>query len=104
MSKLIELENKEDFKNTIKDGKVLVDFYAVWCGPCQMMKPVIEKYASDHDEVKVMSVDVDKFPDIASNYNVMSIPTFIMFKDGEPVGSKNGAMSAADLEKWVESY
>ena len=104
MSKLIELENKDDFKDQIKDGKVLVDFYAVWCGPCQMMKPVVEKYAESQEMVKVMSVDVDKFPEIASNFNVMSIPTFIVFKNGEPVGSKNGAMSASDLEKWVESY
>jgi thioredoxin 1 len=104
MTKVFELDNKDEFKNLIKEGKVLVDFYAVWCGPCQMMKPVVEKYAEEKSDIKVVAVDVDKFAEIASNYNVMSIPTFVVFKDGEPLGSKNGAISESDLKSWVESY
>lgn len=101
MSKVIELENKDDFGELISEGKVLIDFYAVWCGPCQAMKPVIENYAQESG-IKVIAVDVDRFAEIASNFNVMSIPTFVVFKNGEPVSSKNGAMSEDDLKSWVE--
>ncbi len=102
MSKVIELENKEDFIDLKKEGKVLVDFYAVWCGPCQAMKPVIDKYSDENEDVKVLTVDVDKFAEVASEYNVMSIPTFVVFKDGEPVESKNGAIDEEVLKNWVE--
>ncbi len=98
MSKVIELENKEDFIDLKKEGKVLVDFYAVWCGPCQAMKPVIDKYSDENEDVKVLTVDVDKFAEVASEYNVMSIPTFVVFKDGEPVESKNGAIDEEVLK------
>jgi thioredoxin 1 len=102
MGKLIELENKDDFKEIIKEGKTLVDFFAIWCGPCQMMKPLVDKLAEESADLKVVAVDVDKFPDIASDYQVMSIPTFVVFVNGEAKESRNGAMSEADLKKWVE--
>jgi thioredoxin 1 len=102
MGKLIELENNNDFKEIIKEGKTLVDFFAIWCGPCQMMKPLVDKLAEESADLKVVAVDVDKFPDIASDYQVMSIPTFVVFVNGEAKESRNGAMSEADLKKWVE--
>ena len=101
MSKVIELENKDEFAELKSSGKVLVDFYAVWCGPCQAMKPVIDKYSDEVEDVKVLTVDVDKFAEVASEYNIMSIPTFVVFKDGEPIESKNGAMGEEDLKNWV---
>jgi len=104
MGKVIELENKDDFKEQIKVGKTMVDFYALWCGPCQIMKPVAEKIAEEKPDCKVMTVDVDKFPEIASNYQVMSIPTFVMFVDGEAKELKNGTISEADLKKWIEKF
>ena len=62
---------------------VLVDFYADWCGPCKMLTPVIDEIAAEHPEVKVVKLNVDNAPEIASRYGVMSIPTLIVFKDGE---------------------
>lgn len=76
---MIQLENNnlDDF---IKEGKCLVDFYAQWCGPCKMLAPVLEKFEND---IKIIKVDVDKLPDLAMKYRVMSIPTLIFFNDGK---------------------
>lgn len=76
---MIQLDNNnlDDF---IKEGKCLVDFYAQWCGPCKMLAPVLEKFEND---IKIIKVDVDKLPDLAMKYRVMSIPTLIFFNDGE---------------------
>ncbi len=71
---------------------VLVDFYATWCGPCKMMAPVIEEVAAEKaGSAAVYKVDVDESPDIAQKYGIMSIPTFIVFKNGEPAGKTLGA-------------
>ena len=102
MSKVIEIESKEQFEKEIKDGTVLVDFHAVWCGPCQAMKPVIEAYSEESDDVKVLSLNVDQLAEIAGKYEVMSIPTFVIFKDGEPKEVKAGAMGEEDLKSWIE--
>ena len=74
------LEKQEDFNEIIK-GEVLVDFYADWCGPCKMMGTILEEI----DFVDVLKVNVDDYPEIATKYGVMSIPTLIKFKDGEEV-------------------
>lgn len=102
MSEVIEIGSNEEFEKLIKGGKVLVDFFAVWCGPCQAMKPILEGYAKDNMAVKVAAVDVDKMGEIATKYQVMSIPTFVIFVNGEVKAQKTGAMSADDLAKWVE--
>lgn len=82
---------------------VLVDFYADWCGPCKMMSPVVEKIAEELDgKVKVCKINVDEAQDIAVKYGVMSIPTFIAFKQGEPVKRTVGVQSEEDLKKIVE--
>lgn len=62
---------------------VLVDFYADWCGPCKMLTPVIDEIAAEHPDVKVVKLNVDHAPEIASRYGVMSIPTLIVFKNGQ---------------------
>lgn len=102
MVKIIELEKKEDFDEMIKEGTTLIDFYAQWCGPCQAMKPVIDKISEQIEEVKFVAIDVDKFADVAQAYQVMSIPTFVIVKNGEVKAVKNGAMSEADMKTWVE--
>lgn len=76
---MIHLE-KEDFKELIKEGIHLVDFYAEWCGPCKMMMPVLENI---QDKIDIIKVNVDEHENLASEYRVMSIPTLIFFKDGE---------------------
>lgn len=69
-----------DFK-----GKVLVDFWAEWCGPCQMLNPIIEEIASEKPDVKIVKVDVDEEIDLAAQYNISSIPAIMIFDNGKPI-------------------
>ncbi len=79
------------------EGTAMVDFWASWCGPCQMVGPIIEEIANEVADVKVCKVNVDEQPDIAGKYNVMSIPTIIIFKNGEPVSVSVGAKPKSEL-------
>lgn len=80
-------------------GPVLVDFYADWCGPCKMMSPVIDEIAAERADVKVGKLNIDEEMEVAQKYGVMSIPTFIVFKNGEAVQKDMGAKpKAAVLE------
>jgi thioredoxin 1 len=86
------------------DIPVLVDFYADWCGPCKMMMPVVEKMAEKYDgKVKVGKVNSDENNQLAAKYNIMSIPSFLVIKNGEVVNSATGAMSADALAKLIDS-
>lgn len=89
----------ENFRKEVLeyDGTAMVDFWASWCGPCQMVGPVIEEIAEERKDVKVCKVNVDEQPDIAGKYNVMSIPTIIVFKNGEQAVVSVGAKPKADL-------
>jgi thioredoxin 1 len=80
------------------DGKVLVDFWAEWCGPCHMVSPVLDRIADEHD-VKLVKVNIDEHQDLALRYGVASIPFMILFEDGEPQASAIGAMPKGSLEK-----
>lgn len=75
----------KDFQQEVINSEktVLVDFYATWCSPCKMMSPILENIAEENTHVKVVKVDIDKNQDLAMQYNVMSIPTMIIFKNGE---------------------
>ena len=82
---------------------VLVDFYADWCGPCKMMAPIVEGLAQGYDgKVKVGKLNIDDEMEIAQQYRVMSIPTFILFKDGKAVETSVGAMSKDELESKLQ--
>ena len=80
----------------------LLDFYADWCGPCQMMKPTIEEFEKAHPEVKVRSINIDEEEELAERYNVSSIPCLVVLKDGEEVAREVGVLSVKKLEKLVE--
>lgn len=82
--------NKDEFNELIKKENVLVDFFATWCGPCKMIGPSIEKLAQENSDAVVIKVDVDKYPEIAANYSVQTIPTLIAFKNGQIVSQKIG--------------
>ena len=85
------------------DVPVLVDFYADWCGPCKMMAPIVEGLAQGYDgKVKVGKLNIDDEMEIAQQYRVMSIPTFILFKDGKAVETSVGAMSKDELESKLQ--
>lgn len=96
MVKHINTDNFEE--EVIKaEGKVLVDFFATLCGPCTMLAPVLEQVADSKPEVKIVKVDVDEEPELATRYKVMSIPTLIVFEKGEVVKKSLGVISKAEL-------
>jgi len=86
-----------------KEGKVIVDFWAQWCGPCKMMMPVLEKYSAEDEAVEVVKINVDEEADIAAKYGIRSIPTFILFEDGEVVARQSGAMSVEQLKEFSKN-
>ena len=92
---------QDDFKAVVVDSgdTVLVDFFAEWCGPCQAMLPTVEELAGELGEgMKIVKVDIDESPELASEYGVMSIPTFKVFKNGEVVNeAMGGGKSKEDL-------
>lgn len=84
---------------------VLVDFFAEWCGPCKMLKPVLEEFASNNNgKVKVIKVDVDKNPSAAGVYKIMGVPTMILFKNGNPVWRTSGYMTAAQIQSAIKDF
>lgn len=85
---------KENFEKEVLNAKepVLVDFWAAWCGPCQMLLPVIEELAGEITDAKICKIDVDDQPDLAAQYNVMTIPTLLVFKDGTVANKSVGVI------------
>ena len=93
--------DSEDFNELKKEGLVLVDMFATWCGPCKMMAPIIDEVAQE-DNLNVIKIDVDKHDDLAMEYGVMSIPTLLLFKDGELVKKNVGLMPKDKLKEWIK--
>lgn len=98
---LIHLEN-EIFNEITKDGIVVVDFFANWCGPCKILSPTIEKLSNEINEVKFVKVDVDKHDDIARTYGIMSIPTLIFFKEGKVVNKHIGLITEDKIKEIID--
>ena len=85
-----------------RDKPVLVDFFATWCGPCKMLSPIVDQLADEHPEVKFCKLDVDQNPDIAASFQVMSIPTLILFKGGAAASKVIGLQTKAALEDFIK--
>lgn len=96
--------NKENFDGTIASGVTLVDFWAEWCGPCQVMLPKLGQFAADAGGVKVAKVNVDESPEIAAKFRVMSIPTLIVFKDGKAVDQMVGVQEITTLKERTSKH
>ncbi|MGP1366218.1 MAG: thioredoxin [Schwartzia sp. (in: firmicutes)] len=95
---------QENFKAEVIEAKgtVLVDFWAAWCGPCQMLSPVVDEVAEALTDVKVGKVNIDEQPDLAAQFDVMSIPTLVVFKDGQEVEQSVGVIPKESILKMVQ--
>lgn len=95
--------NENNFKQMTKTGKAVVDFYAEWCGPCQMMKPIFEKIGGELKGINFFKVNVDECPETSSLYAVRSIPTIIFMKDGKEVERVLGVLYEEEFKKKVQA-
>ena len=98
---------KDNFEQEVLKSEVpvLVDFWAPWCGPCRMLSPIVEKVSEAPDykgKVKFAKLNVDEEPDIAGQYNIMSIPTLMIFKKGKVADARIGAIPESELRAWLE--
>lgn len=100
----MKIVNTNEYDDEIKQGVVLVDFFAEWCGPCKMIAPVLEQLAEEYkDQAKIIKVNVDNDADIAQRYGIMSIPTLILFKDSKVVKTVVGFQSKPMLIELLKS-
>lgn len=94
---MIKYLEKNNFEEEIKKEKILVDFYADWCGPCKMMGTVLETM-----DANILKVNVDNYPEIAKQFGIMSIPTLMIFEDGKAIAKNVGFMTKEDLTEFLK--
>lgn len=96
--------DKNNFKEVLNSEKtVLLDFYAVWCGPCRMVSPIVDEIAEEHPEYLIGKINVDDEPEIAQQFGVISIPTLVILKDGKVVNQSAGARPKAQILSLLEN-
>lgn len=93
----------ENFDKEAKAGVLLVDFWAQWCGPCRMLSPIVDQLASEMNELKFGKVNVDEQPELSEKFEVSSIPTLLLFKNGKVIANRVGAASKEALREWINS-
>ena len=98
---MVKIIKSNEFNEVLKNEIVLVDFFANWCGPCKMLSPVIEQVSNEMTDITFVKVDVDESSDLASMFGIMSIPTLLIFKNGELKGKNMGFMSKSDLIEFI---
>lgn len=101
----VKIIHKDNFESTIANGVVLVDFFATWCGPCKMLGPVLEEVeGAVAGKASIVKVDVDQDQQLAMQYGIMSVPTMLIFKNGDLKKQLQGFMSKAQLLNELEAY
>ena len=98
---LKHINSVEEFDNSIKEGLVLVDFFATWCGPCRMLSPVLEEVSEENQDLKVLKIDVDEVGALAARYGIQSIPTIMLFKNGQRVETRVGYQNKNQLLAFI---
>ena len=95
---------ENEFESVVLNSKerVLVDFYANWCGPCKMLRPILDSIASERSDSKIVSINVDEASDLSSKYGIISIPCLILFQDGKEINRSVGLKSKSDIESMIE--
>ena len=95
--------NKDNFNDEVINykGSVLVDFYANWCGPCKMLRPVLEEISESNSDIKIVSVNVDEADNLAMSYGISSIPCVIKFKDGAEINRSVGFKTKEEMEEFI---
>lgn len=94
--------NEKDFTNEIKEGKVLVDCFAEWCGPCKMLSPIIDEVSEEITDVKFYKLNVDDNQEISEQYKIMSIPTLLIFENGELKNTVVGLKSKEEIKELLK--
>lgn len=101
----MELLNEKNFDEKIKNGVVVVDFFATWCGPCRMMTPILEEVSEEYeDKIQIYKVDVDDNEKLSKNFGILSIPTILIFVNGEMKEKHVGLWLKDDLSEAIEKY
>ena len=94
--------NDNNFEELIKEGIVIVDMFATWCGPCKMLGPVVEELSNEYTNIKFVKIDVDECADVAKKYGIMSIPTLIKFENGQEIDKKIGFINKEQFKEWLK--
>ncbi len=98
----VKVLDTNTFDSAISEGKSVVDFFATWCGPCKMLSPIVDAASEQYTDIKFFKVDIDNDMDIAMRYKIMSVPTLIIFENGEIVNKSVGLISGDELAELLK--
>jgi len=103
---MLKYVDGNDFEKEVLNSSkvVLVDFYATWCGPCSILAPILEKVAEKRDEFDIVKIDIDENKELAYQYEIMVVPTMVIFKDGQVVNEIEGVLSEEEILSSIEKY